>query len=252
MAKITGIVFEENVDNATTLQNVAALADNKYKTNGDDFYVPKGYTKLIAYQAWGAVTTRAQITSPSLRVISPIEIEPIDLSTEPTSNMRVQSLLENPIELVENEKLNALTINTGGAAVKQVVALWLADEVPEPIKGAKIYTIRATASKTLVAYTWTQTQITLDVDLPEGTYEVVGARLECAGGILARFVFAADETRPMFPCYDAASDIEDPLFRMGRLGTWGEFDGDSPPQVEILSLSADTSETIWLDIIKKE
>jgi len=36
------------------------------------------------------------------------------------------------------------------------------------------------------------------------------------------------------------------------MGVWGEFTHDSPPTVDFLSVSADTSETVYLDIVKIE
>jgi len=34
------------------------------------------------------------------------------------------------------------------------------------------------------------------------------------------------------------------------LGNWGEFDHTYPPQVEFLSVSADTAEVVYLDLVK--
>jgi hypothetical protein len=36
---------------------------------------------------------------------------------------------------------------------------------------------------------------------------------------------------------------------MGQLGEWGTFSHNTPPTVDFLSLSADTSQTVDLDLI---
>lgn len=247
----TGFAFYESVDNAT-LGNVATLAsERKYFREGDDFRVPDDFNKLMGYHMLGDTTlTRGVLTSPSLRATAPIEILPIDASLEPTSNFPVNLFPENPLTLASGEQLNAQSENSGAAADNTVVLVWLTDGDIVPVTGQEILHVKASASIVCVAYEWSQGQITLDTDLPVGTYALVGARVQTAGGIAARFVPEGDAYRPMLLCYDSDQDIEDSRFRNGKLGTWFTFKHDTPPQIEILSTSADVSQELILDIVR--
>jgi hypothetical protein len=107
-----------------------------------------------------------------------------------------------------------------------------------------------TTSVTLSAYAWTNAALTFSQTLPMGRYQVVGMRARSTGLIAARLVFVGFSWRPGCVGHDAVSDIDNDVFRQGRLGVWGEFEHDTPPTVDFLSVSADSNPTVWLDLIK--
>lgn len=245
----TLIAFFESVLNAT-LGNVAALRDTRYTTTGDDFRVPPKFTNLIGAYVVGDLTTRAQLTSPSLLKKAPMELDPIDPTAEPASRPPFINMIDNPHKLTEAESLNALTTNSGTSAVDQTVALWLADSKIVPIKDKEIFSIRATGTTTAVADTWTNGDITLDSDLDPGMYALVGAKAFGATMMLCRFIFTQDESRPGVIAFDTNEDIDPEIFRHGRLGEFGKFPHDTPPKMEIFCAAADTAQTFTLDLIK--
>lgn len=245
----TLVAFFENVDNAT-LGNIAALRDTKYTTTGDDIRVPPKFVNMIGAYALGDTTTRARLSSPSLLKKAPMEIDPIDPSTEPVSRPPFIDMIDNPHKLTEAEALNAFTTNSGAAAVDQTVAVWLADSKISPIKDKEIFTIRATGTQTAVADTWTNGTMTLDSDLDPGTYALVGAKAFGATMILCRFIFTTDDARPGCIAHDTNEDIDAEIFRHGRLGEWGRFPHDTPPKFEIFCAAADTAQTFALDIMR--
>lgn len=245
----TLIAFHENVLN-TTLDNVAALNDTKYFAVGDDFRVPEKYNKLILAYVLGDLTTRAQLTAPSLLKRAPMELVSIDPNAEPLSVPPLINMAKNPFQLSTAEALNALTTNSGTSAVDQAVGCWLADSIPAEITGKEIFTIRATGTTTATANAWSNGAMTLGSDLDPGTYALVGAFAWGATMKLARFIFTADETRPGCIAHDTNEDIGDPIFRQGRLGEWGRFQHDTPPRFEIFCVSADTAQTFVLDLMK--
>jgi len=50
--------------------------------------------------------------------------------------------------------------------------------------------------------------------------------------------------------YDAVGDAEDPIFRLGRLGVWAEFDNVQSLQAEVFAAAGDTTQEGFLDIIR--
>lgn len=247
---VYGFLFMEDVDNAALAGLTPAAGEQTAFVSGDDLRVPEGVNQLVAYHLVGAAITRGQITSPSLRAVAPIEVLPIDDAVEPTSNFPPQKMLDNPVQLTSGEALNFNTTNSGAAATEQYGFVWLADGPVTPFTGGQIHHILATGAITAVVDTWTSGQLTLADDLPTGRYAVVGARCEGATLVAARLIFAGQSYRPMFIGYDDEADVEDEIFRNGALGIMGEFDHDSPPQIEVMCVAADTSQQVILDIVK--
>ena len=118
------------------------------------------------------------------------------------------------------------------------------------VPAGEIITVKATATETLVANKWTNAQLEFVDELGAGRYAVVGMRAKSDGLIAARLVFSEIPWRPGVVGIDAFGDLDVPRFRMGKAGIFGEFEHTNPPTVDFLSISADTSETVWLDIIK--
>jgi len=241
--------FFESTYNAT-LDNIAALGDTKYTTNGDDFRIPSEYTNLIAAYAVGATLTRARLSSPSLLKKAPLEFPIVDATAEPISRPPLIEMVENPHKLTPAEALNALTTNSATAGDDQTVVVWLAKGAIQPVTGKEIIKVRATATITAVADTWTNGSITLDSDLDPGVYAVVGARAYGTTMILCRFIFTKDESRPGMICHDAITDVDNDIFHDGRLGEWGQFQHDTPPKIEIYCAAADTAQTLVLDLVR--
>jgi len=245
----TTIAYSQSQDTGGVLSYVAAVADQHVTVSGNNIVVPPGMNHLLGAFALGATISRARIESPALRRTLLYDVIPINVGAEPSSPTPFRHLFYNPIPLDENEALRALVAETATGAEQETVIVWLGDGAQTPVTG-EIYTVLATGAGTLTAYTWTNVSLTLDQTLPAGTYQVVGFRAQSAGLIAARLVFVGGTWRPGCIGYDAASDLEHEVFRRGGLGIWGEFRHDQPPTVDFLSSLADTSQTVWLDLIK--
>lgn len=243
----TLVAFYESQTAATTLENVAAVADPHVRVEGDNIYVPIELPFLLAYYALSASLTQARLESPSLRRLSNIDIEPFDIATEPGTPPLLIDIHDVPKALEAREGLN-LKVTTSAAALP-VGLVFLGSGPIAPVVG-EVFTVKATASATLTAYAWTNGALTFEQTLPTGRYQVVGMRAKSAGLIAARLVFSGYGWRPGCIGHDAYNDVPNDVFRAGRLGVWGEFNHDVPPTVDFLSISADTTEEIWLDLIK--
>ncbi len=245
----TLVGYSESQDTGGNLTYVAALADQHVRVEGDNIVVPEEMANLCAALAVGATITQARVESPSLRRTLLLDLPEVNVNAEPVFPLAWSEMFTNPIPLDAFEPLRALVAEGAAGAERETVLIWLGDGAQASV-GGEIYTVRATSSTTLTAYTWTNGALTFDQTLPAGRYQVVGMRAESTGLIAARLVFVGLPWRPGCVGCDAAGDHIPPIFRRGRLGVWGEFAHDQPPTVDFLSVSADTSEEVWLDLIK--
>jgi len=225
-----------------------ALADPHIRIEATRVIVPE-LNFLLGVYGVGANITAARFVTPSLRVIAEKELAPLDRNAEPLSPPNLIDLAVNPLELVVGEHAETKASNDAAAAVRNTVLALLGDGPVTPV-AAKYITVKATAAVTLTAYQWTNGAITLTQTLPKARYQVIGMKALSAGLIAARLVFPGYPWRPGVIGCDAIGDQDHERFRFGRLGVFGEFDSDAPPTVDFLSVSADTAEEVWLDLVK--
>jgi hypothetical protein len=240
--------YSESQDSAN-LVNVAALADPHIRVSGDDISVPAAIANVGGVYAIGASLTRAALVSPSIRRRYPFEIVPVEAASEPADPVKYIPFFANPIALDPDESLNAQAAEGAAGAAQSTILVWLTDGPIMPITGVEIFTIRATNTSTLATFAWTNGALTFNDTLPAGEYAVVGMRASSAGLIAARLVFSQFPFRPGVIAADSTSELGVPIFRFGGVGEFGRFTHTTPPTVDFLSLSADTSQTVDLDLV---
>lgn len=231
------VAFSELIAAAATEEYVAAITDQSQKVSGDDLYIGK-LNKLVGIYAFGSGLTDARLSSPSLRKISTLYINPLvnDQGGYAPYTTRVFDYRgESPLSLEENEALNAqATCAMVDATLDNLIGVWLADAALAPVVG-EIYTVKMSHAVTALNEAWTYTELTTVDDLPVGRYAIVGARCYMGGGGLFRFVFVGESHRPGGICVHETHLQEDFIFRMGHMGVWGEFDSVNPPGLEVIS-----------------
>lgn len=243
------VAWAESQDTAGVLTEMSAVKDQHITTKGDDVLVPSFAPNLMALFALGTTISRAQFSTPSLRERSLIDISPLNIGAEPLSNPRIVDYVAKPIALTPGEGARFL-VAEGAAGLELGVGLaWLQGEA-EAAPDGEIETIRCSSTTTLTANTWTLCELTLSQQLRAGTYAIVGMSAISAGAIAARLVIPGSAYRPGVIAFDAESDFGTTYGRNGKLGSWGTFEHVYPPQIEFLSISADTAETVYLDIVK--
>ena len=257
----TTIAFYESRAGTTALSEVAGLADQHVAVNGDNITVPPSWDQIIA--AWTGmsnatdVLVAARLSAPSMRDKTLLDLANLEAiaaggSLEPSSPTPLNVFLDRPVQLVSGEFLNLLQAADGTTAANLCTGVvFLGDgNYSNPYSGKQIQTVRATSSTTLTANAWSACTLTLDQQLQAGRYAIVGMRAQSAGAKAARLVMQETAARPGVIAYDGNGDIEHPMFRSGHMGVFGTFVHTAIPQVEFLSLSADTSEIVYLDIVK--
>lgn len=245
----TMAAFSESQDTSAVLTEVAALPDQHLTVDGDDILVPDGFEYLMGVFALGANITAARLSSPTLRKRLMPDISPLNVGAEPVSGLRLFELATTPLKLTSGEGLRALVAEDTAGAERETVLVWLGDGSIETVTGP-VHTVKLTGTTTLVANAWSLVPLTISQQLEAGTWRIVGMRALSAGAVAARLVIPGSPWRPGTVAYDDEADVEHRQFRHGNYGIWGEFSHSFIPQVEFLSISADTAETVYLDVQK--
>lgn len=245
----TVVGYYESLNTGNVLTYVTPIPDQHVTTEGDNVIVPVEMNNLLAAMHVAETGEGAQIESPALRRTLLLDFSQINRSLEPLSPPVYMSAFYNPLPLDEREPMRALVRGSEIVAENKVVIVWLGDGAQTPI-GGEIYTLMAWGSTPLTPFSWTTVPLTLSQVLPAGSYQVVGARAKSDGCLAARLIFVGGTWRPGVIGTDFAGDVEDPIFRRGGLGVWGEFTHDQPPKVEFLSRSGEAAQYVWLDLIK--
>ena len=251
----TVIGWGEDLDAAGATVNITALADDTVSTNADLLSIPQ-YSNI----AWAAAgmpsggTSVATLISPSLDQLGSLPIFPTNGSTtdgdaEVDDPPLWMDLLANPRAMVSNEQAQVTVNSNSGAAAFHWALLGLSDGPLTPINVPGVFTVRGTHSTTLTARAWSSFQITLDDQLPVGRYLLCGVLYVAASAIAIRFIDRETGNRPGALAADTTNS-QNKMCRFGSLGPLLEFDSVSIPHAEALQDLADTSGTIYLDLVR--
>lgn len=242
------VTFKASADLSAAMGNVAPLGDPHVRVVGNYIYVPSMLAHLLGIYAHAVTPVRAQLRSPSLRMVFNQEISRLGLAAEPDTPQQLCDYFETPIPLMGSEPLEAL-IMAGAGAQMNAIHVWLGDGPVKPVKGA-IRTIRADSATAPTVGVWTNVAVNFADTLPAGRYQVVGLRIVSTTAIAARLLFAGQYARPGCLGTDLISDQDAERLRYGNAGVWGEFSHDVPPTVDLLCVAADASQIFFFDLIK--
>lgn len=233
------------------LTNVAPPSDPVAATSGNFLFVPT-LNQLIGAYAVGTNVLRMQISTPSLLADVPYDVTPVDTGALPSASTPLNLHPEDPIALVTDEPMQVL-VTTGGTA-KLYPLIWVADGALTKVSG-RIIRARATFTTGTTLAAWNNASLTLQNQLAEGTYNLVGARVEGTHIAAARFVFpgGSNNVRPGMIASNGANGttIPDNYFRNGNLGVWGSFSNRVLPTIDHLTDGTSETATLILDLIKQ-
>ena len=260
-----------DADTTLVLQALAGLADQHVTVTGDNIQVPPETPNLMAVYVQGgsltagetAILDQARLEAPSLTPYIDIAAltglaatadDQVPLSPTPLNNF-----LGKGVNFAGGENMQFKTAESVAGDDRAATALiWLGDGNYGigNIMAAGMKTIRATAAITATALgnAWAAGAITFEQALETGMYAVVGMKAFSATLIAARLIFPNQGARPGCIGYATPATgvgaIENPMFRNGNLGVWGTFSHTAPPQLEMLAAAADTTEEVYLDVVK--
>jgi hypothetical protein len=238
-----------------TLSELNVVKDDVLTQSGNTrFYIPPDRNNVIAAAALSTNLTTAYLKSPSLEVrrTRPYVIPSVvDSISFPLDRFCVHKP-SRPISLSPTEELSFMAQT--GANVRVYGLVWLGPATLPPAPAGDIRVVRCTGNTTLVPNEWTSVPLTPDVSLEVGTYALVGFLPISAGCIAARAIITGQVNRPGVPgvagTESAALKLEPSYLTEIQGYLMGTFTHINLPVIQFLSSSADTSEVVYLYLVK--
>lgn len=206
--------------------------------------------KIRAAKGDGVGINRARLVSPSLRRLPFPQIRPLQITIAPTFPLSIALFPRENCPAVQiNEEVNVQASNTDAGAQAMNAAVWF-EPMFEAAPPGPMWTIRATAAIVAAASTWTTGVLTLEDQLPQGRYAVVGMDVWGTNLLYARLIWAVgNNLRPGVPCGILVNNPNDHPWRYGREGKLGEFTNTTVPQLEIFTSGATATQEVFLDVV---
>lgn len=251
------VAWQESADQAT-LTRINAVQDDVLTLSGTErFIIQSGLDHIRWGFAGGINLSRAQVSAPSLLVRRMnVEILPRKRGTDDTPRLAQPEIWipRRPIRLDVSENIEMQTAEDGAGATQQTALISLSPAELPPVPAGDILVARGTGTTTLVARAWTSVTITLDSDLPAGQYALVGFYPISAGVVAARAIIPQQVARPgvlgLPGTEAAAADFEAGLMAQIMGYNMGQFSNLQIPQFQFFSISADTAETVIMNLVK--
>jgi hypothetical protein len=245
--------YQSSIANDGNLHQLTEIPDSILPASGEGL-LSSSLAFLHALAFVGTSLTRGQMQAPSLRDYGNVDVEPVNDGTAFESPPRYQDYSQRPIPLAQSEEWDLFAAQDNGEdSETETGFLWSSNGMLDAYPAKKIVQIHWSASVTLVSGEWSLIQMTLAQPLYPGQYAIVGARLRSAGALAFRFVPSGNPTgaawRPGGIGVQATDQLEPDRQRRGGWGKWMDFTNTTVPQIEVFSLSDDTSEEGIIDII---
>lgn len=241
------LAFRTTSFETTANTKVNAVSDDQISIRNNNFFLPDRARLLYAFAGSGDLV-RSRLVTPTWRVISPIQIRPINGAILPASPPPIGDYRASPMSVPAEQELSMeSTDGTGTTTAVGVVGLQFAFNAAP---AGDVYTIRATSSTAAVAGSWTNVALTFDDDLPPGRYHLLGLNYVATNAIAARALLSGQNWRPGCVGAATATQLQHPMFSKGGLGSWGIFDNTVMPQVEVFNNSTDSTHTLFFDVIR--
>jgi hypothetical protein len=242
--------FSEAVPLVTAQQLLTAVPDQIVRSVGDQIIVPPN-NNLIGYFAIGLDIQAVQLQTPSLRRFALLDIAPVEITALPAFPPNWIVRADNPLVLVKDEVLNGLAGNANAGPQQESILVLLADRPPARIAGNPVTIAGAVVVPASVGYIWQAVPVVLAQELPVGSYDIIGARLEYANGIAFRIAGIGSVNRPGGICV-ADQEQPDPEYqRLGGLGVWETFTQLNIPNIEVFDDGTGGAAVLYLDLIQR-
>lgn len=245
--------FSSSIANDGNLHQISQIPDSIYPESGEGLLSSKlAYLMGLAFV--GPSLIRGQFQAPSLRDYGNVDVQPVNVGTAFESPPRFDDFSSKPVPLAEAEEWDAFAAQDNAMDAEiETGFLWSSNGAIDSFPSKKIVQIHWSASAVLAAGGWSLLQVTLAQPLTSGQYALVGARALSAGLLAFRFVPSGSPNstnwRPGGIGVQTEDQLDHPRQRMGGWGKWLDFTNTTIPQMELWSLTDDTSEEGIIDIV---
>jgi len=237
---------------ATGVSNDAlkAVTDQVLTISNNNFLLREDRRLLYAC-AVGLELTNARLSSPSINVITRPSISPLEPAALPRKYPGIADYRQQPFQLYAREELSIETTKSSGGSTGDVWGVIGVEWNPQPCPPGPIYSLYGTATTTLTVDNWSElTDLTWTNSLPQGTYSVCGLSVYSATAIAARLIIQNQVPRPGIVASADVTTTQEPMFSYGEMGEYGRFESFVMPQVEVLAHTADTAQSVVLQVIR--
>lgn len=218
-------------------------------SDGSGNYFPPQDLTLLYGLSFGSDIYEARIVTPTLRELSPHYLRPVNVSSTIGSNAAFVDESDFALKLKAREGIEVQVANSGAAANTATVILGLLVRPIDPPRGER-RRVKLTGSTTLTANVWTNVGLTQANTLPAGRYAVVGMQAFGTTLYACRLRFPDSAWAPGVPCVQSVSQRPPDTMRQHDWGVFGYFDQSAVPTLECLASAGDTSQTLFLDLVR--
>jgi hypothetical protein len=247
----TLVCYQDTTTGTLTNSDMTAVADQVFSRRNGHYFFTADF-KILASGLYGANSTRAIISSPTLNAFTAFNIWPINTSNVSANPPKADLWMEYPPPLPKGEEIQILHTTSGSDTTTAMLIIGSAGwtkQVPRGIGPVPVFEARFTCSITLAAQQWsTPATMTLEQSLRAGTYAVVGCDMMAANLMFFRLIFNRPKfymNVPLRPGSVANNALGDaPLGYPGLskflFGEWGRFATTELPQIEALGIGTAT------------
>lgn len=238
--------------------SVAASQTDLALTPFSDGYLSQGASGLllpedmsiVRHYGAGLGLTQFLLNVPSMRVISQPRYGTVNKATFAVDDAPILIMGDYGPTIMRSEGFNYQTTTdaTAGPNPTHIFA-WLTRGV-RPCQRGRSTTIRATATITAVAGSWTNGGLTLSQDLPAGTYEIIGCAAYGTGLQAVRFRLPGAGYSPGVLAEQAPGEFMLNNQRWGAMGSFGTFQNSLIPTIDITGTAGAITVTLFIDIVK--
>lgn len=246
--------FHTKLASSTTAATaLTPVTDSIATVSSPYLYVP-ALNNLIGGYLIGQGADQAYIQTPTLLNIANYRVAPIDTgAADPGSPLPIRLRPASPVKLTQNEGMQFFSDNANASNQYDTTGIvFLADGALAPVTG-DIRTVKCTVTTSATGFSWINEALTFVDNLPAGSYNLVGMRVEGAHVLAARVVFQGSASvRPGCIGTGSATKLDAEVFRNGNLGVWGSFTAFNPPSLDIMTDGTSETAVVFLDIIKTQ
>lgn len=245
--------------NTTAEEEIDVIVDDVLtRTAQTRFMIPANLTKIVWGFAGGAYLGDARLLTPSLETKKyRLRIIPRNTTSDkPDTQTNLIFAPSPPVSLTATEELSFLATVTDTTSARDIVGIFtLAPDTLPPTPAGEPIWVRCTGNTTLSAYKWTTVKITPEVQLEAGTYALLKAIGYSANAIAVRFIIPGLVWRPGFPAVSGANEHTalskaDYVLEKIPETDYGRFTHLAIPEVQFLASSADSSEVVYMKLVK--